>query len=45
MNRSEENNYPKAVGIATLIMGAFIALSFFWVIGAFKPIDDIGNGQ
>lgn len=44
MNRSEENNYPKAVGIATLIMGAFIALSFFWVIGAFKPIDDIGMG-
>ncbi|MCY1515753.1 hypothetical protein D9M68_503530 [compost metagenome] len=40
---SEENNYPKAFAISTGIMGLFIALSFFWVIGAFKP-EDAGMG-
>lgn len=40
----EENNYPKALAISTGIMAAFIALSFFWVIGAFKPQDDVGMG-
>lgn len=44
MNPTEENNYPKAIAIATLIMGAFIALSFFLVINAFKPDEEIGMG-
>ncbi len=44
MTTTEENNYPKAIVIATVIMGAFIALSFFLVISAFKPDDEIGMG-
>lgn len=44
MNPTEENNYPKAIAIATAIMGAFIALSFFLVINAFKPDEEIGMG-
>lgn len=44
MNPTEENNYPKAIAIATVIMGAFIGLSFFLVISAFKPNDEIGMG-
>lgn len=44
MTTIEENNYPKAFAIATLIMGAFIALSFFLVISAFKPDEEIGMG-
>ncbi len=44
MTTTEENNYPKAFAIATLIMGVFIALSFFLVISAFKPDEEIGMG-
>ena len=44
MNLTEENNYPKAIAIATGIMGAFIALSFFLVISAFKPEEELGMG-
>ncbi|RYG21403.1 MAG: energy transducer TonB [Chitinophagaceae bacterium] len=44
MNPNEENNYPKAIAIATGIMGAFVALSFFLVISAFKPDEEIGMG-
>ncbi|MEJ5994242.1 energy transducer TonB [Pedobacter sp. Du54] len=44
MNPTEENNYPKAFAIATGIMGAFIALSFFLVISAFNPEEEIGMG-
>lgn len=33
----EENNYPKAVLISSIIMGALIAISFFIVIGSFTP--------
>lgn len=40
----EENNYPKAIIISTIIMGLFIALSFIWVIGAFNPPEDVGMG-
>ncbi len=43
-NTSEENNYPKALAISTAIMLLFIALSFFWVIGAFKPLEEVGMG-
>jgi hypothetical protein len=35
----EENNYPKALIIATAIMGFLIALSYFIVIGSFKPVE------
>jgi len=41
---NEENNYPKAVIIATILMVAFIALSFILVIGAFKPEEPVGMG-
>jgi hypothetical protein len=44
MTTTEENNYPKAIGIATAIMGAFIALSFFLVISAFNPEEELGMG-
>lgn len=40
----EENNYPKAIVIATVLMGLFIALSFIWVISAFKPEEEVGMG-
>ena len=35
----EENNYPKAFIIATVIMGILIAISYFIVIGSFKPVE------
>jgi hypothetical protein len=41
---NEENNYPKAIAIATAFMGLFIALSFIWVIGAFQPEEEPGMG-
>lgn len=41
---NEENNYPKALAISTGIMGIFIVLSFFLVIGAFQPPEDVGMG-
>lgn len=44
MTPTEENNYPKAIAIATAIMGIFIALSFFLVISAFKPDEELGIG-
>ncbi|WP_432712283.1 energy transducer TonB [Pedobacter sp.] len=40
----EENNYPKALAIATVIMGLLIALSFFIAIGTFKPVEEAGMG-
>lgn len=44
MTTPEENNYPKAFAIASAIMAGFIALSFFMVISAFKPEEEIGMG-
>ncbi len=44
MNISEENNYPKAIGIASIIMIGFLALSFFLVIQSFDPNDELGMG-
>ncbi|RZL50406.1 MAG: energy transducer TonB [Pedobacter sp.] len=41
---SEENNYPKAIIIATVLMGFFIAFSFFWIISAFQPEEELGMG-
>lgn len=43
-NHIEENNYPKAIAISTALMGAFIALSFFWIIGKFEPNEELGMG-
>jgi hypothetical protein len=43
-NPFEENNYPKAIAISTLIMGLFIALCFFWVISKFEPSEELGMG-
>lgn len=40
----EENNYPKAVAISTVIMGLLVLLSFFIVIGSFKPDQEFGMG-
>lgn len=40
----EENNYPKALLISTIIMGLLIAISFFIVIGSFKPPVEAGMG-
>jgi len=44
MTTSEENNYPKAIAISAGLMALFIALSFIWVIGAFKPEEPPGMG-
>lgn len=41
---NEENNYPKAILISTVIMGLFIVLSFILVIGAFQPPEEVGMG-
>lgn len=41
---NEENNYPKAILISSVIMGLFIALSFILVIGAFQPPEEVGMG-
>jgi len=41
---TEENNYPKAIAIATVLMGLFIAMSFIWVISAFQPEEEPGMG-
>jgi hypothetical protein len=43
-NQKEENNYPKALAISTLLMGSFIALSFIWLIGKFDPNEELGMG-
>lgn len=43
-NHQEENNYPKALAISTGLMGAFIALSFLWIIGQFEPNEELGMG-
>jgi len=40
----EENNYPKALAISTVIMALLIVLSFFIVIGSFKPVEEAGMG-
>lgn len=44
MTTTEENNYPKAFAISTGIMAILLALSFFLVIGAFEPPEEIGMG-
>ena len=43
-SHKEENNYPQALAISTLLMGSFIALSFFWLIGKFEPNEELGMG-
>jgi len=43
-NHQEENNYPKALAISTVLMGTFIALSFIWIIGKFEPNEELGMG-
>lgn len=40
----EENNYPKAIAISTLILAVLLALSFFIAIGTFKPAEEAGMG-
>lgn len=44
MTYQEENNYPKAIAIATVVMGLLIAISFIWVIESFKPEEELGMG-
>lgn len=44
MTYQEENNYPKAIAIATAVMGLLIALSFIWVIESFQPEEEPGMG-
>lgn len=40
----EENNYPKAIAIASGIMGFLLLISFFIVIGSFQPAEEVGMG-
>ncbi|GGH19353.1 energy transducer TonB [Pedobacter zeae] len=40
----EENNYPKAIAIASGIMGFLLLISFFIVIGSFQPPEELGMG-
>lgn len=40
----EENNYPKALAISTVVMGCFLALSYFIAIGTFQPPIEAGMG-
>lgn len=42
--KQEDNNYPKAIAIATGIMGILLLISFFLVIGAFQPAEEVGMG-
>jgi hypothetical protein len=44
LHHKEENNYPKALAISTVLMGSFIALSFIWIIGKFDPNEELGMG-
>jgi hypothetical protein len=44
IQHKEENNYPKALAISTVLMGSFIALSFIWIIGKFEPNEELGMG-
>lgn len=41
---NDENNYPKAIAIASGIMGVLLLISFFIVIGSFQPPEDLGMG-
>ena len=41
----EENNYPKALAIATGIMALLLVLSFFIAIGTFQPVEDGTGGM
>jgi len=41
---NEENNYPKAIAIASGIMGFLLLISFFIVIGSFQPPEEVGMG-
>lgn len=43
-NIPEENNYPKAIAIASGIMAFLLVISFFIVIGSFEPAEDAGMG-
>lgn len=40
----QENNYPKAIAIASGIMGFLLLISFFIVIGSFQPPEELGMG-
>ena len=44
MPNQQENNYPKAVAIASGIMGFLLLISFFIVIGSFQPPEEAGMG-
>lgn len=44
-NISEENNYPKAIAIASGIMGFLLLISFFIVIGSFEPVEEGMGGM
>lgn len=38
----QENNYPKAFAISSGVFGAFLLLSFFWILG--QPPTEFGTG-
>lgn len=42
--RQEENNYPKAFAISTLVMGGLLALSFFIIASRAMPPEEVGTG-
>ena len=42
--RQEENNYPKAFAISTVIMAGLLALSFFIIASRAMPPEEVGTG-
>lgn len=42
--RQEENNYPKAFAISTVIMAGLLALSFFIIASRAMPVEEVGTG-
>lgn len=42
--KQEENNYPKAFAISTVIMAGLLALSFFIIASRAMPPEEIGTG-
>src|SRR5690606_10261356 len=42
MHYQEENNYPKALWMSAIIMGVFLAVSYFIVFG--MPLQQVGTG-
>ncbi len=44
MYYNEENNYPKAITLSALLMGAFLVISYFIIFGMQSPQEIVGTG-